>query len=89
MSKAAPFVPVVGSAYGFSKTCIQVYNATSPQGKLIAGDKGIIIDCTPPVVKYPLLCAAVAACAAGATVTGDPSFIVGAIECCSAIVLED
>jgi len=32
MSKAAPYVPVVGSVYGFGKACIQVHNATTPQG---------------------------------------------------------
>lgn len=25
LGKVAPFVPVVGSAYGFGKTCIEVY----------------------------------------------------------------
>ena len=46
-----------GIAYGFAQTCFRVYNAASPTKALIAGVKGIIIDCTPPVIKYPLLCA--------------------------------
>jgi hypothetical protein len=48
--------------------------------------KGIIIDCTPPVIKYTLLCAAAAGCVGGVRVTGDPNFAVGAFECCSTIL---
>ena len=82
----APFVPVAGSAYGFVKTCVKVSSATSPTKAIIAGVKGIVIDCTPPVVKYPLLYAGAIACGGAACVTGDPNFAVGAFECCSAIV---
>ena len=82
----APFVPVAGSAYGFARTCFSVYNATSPTKALVAGVKGIVIDCTPPVIKYPLLCAGAIACGGAACLTGDPNFAVGAFECCSAIV---
>jgi hypothetical protein len=52
LSKVAPFVSVVGSAYGFGKTCIQVYNATSPSKATVAGVKGVVINCTPPGIKY-------------------------------------
>ena len=86
LKTVAPFVPVAGSAYGFARTCVKVYNATSPTKALVAGVKGIVIDCTPPVIKYPLLCAGALACVGGACVTGDPNFAVGAFECCSAIV---
>ena len=55
LKTVAPFVPVAGSAYGFARTCVKVYNATSPTKALVAGVKGIVIDCTPPVIKYPLL----------------------------------
>ena len=82
----SPFVPVAGSAYGFCKTCFKMYNATSPTKALVAGVKGLLIDCTPPVIKYPLLCAGAIACGGAACVTGDPNFAVGAFECCSAIV---
>ena len=57
LKTVSPFVPVAGSAYGLVRTCVKVYNATSPTKALIAGVKGIVIDCTPPVIKYPLLCA--------------------------------
>jgi hypothetical protein len=82
----APLVPVVSSAYGFGRTCIRVYNATSLTKALIAGVKRIVIDSTPPVVKYPLLCAGAAGCGVAAFCTGDPNFAIGAFECLSAIV---
>lgn len=37
--------------------------------------KDILIDCTPPVVKYPLLCAGALACGGAACLTGDPIFL--------------
>ena len=86
LKTVAPFVPVAGSAFGFAKTCVNVYNATSPTKALVAGVKGIVIDCTPPVIKYPLLCAGVVTCSGCALVTGDPNFAVRAFECCTAIV---
>lgn len=78
LGKVAPFVPVVGSAYGFGKTCIEVYNASSPFRAIVAGVKGVVVNCTPPVIKYPTLCAA--------CVTSDPNFAFGAIECATEIV---
>lgn len=86
LDKVATFVPVVGSAYGFGKTCFQVYNATSPSKAIVAGVKGVFINCTPPVIKYPALCATMLACGGAACVTGDPNFVVGAIECATEIV---
>lgn len=50
--------PVIGSCYGFSTTAIKVYNSTTPSGAIKTAAKGVILDCTPPVVKYPVLCAA-------------------------------
>ena len=78
LKKAAPHVPViVGSAYGFVKTCVRVSSASTPAGAVVQGCKGIIIDCLPSNVKYP----AVAGC-----VTGDPNFFVGALECGKSII---
>lgn len=68
LKTVAPFVPVVGSAYGFGKTCIRVYKSSSPSAAIIAGVKGILINCTPPVIKYPLLCAGALACGGAACV---------------------
>jgi uncharacterized membrane protein YccC len=86
LKTAAPFIPVVGSAFGFVKTCGRVYSATSPTKAVIAGVTGVIVDCTPPVIKYPLLCAGAITCGGCALVTGDPNFLIGALECCSGIV---
>lgn len=86
LKTVAPFVPVAGSAYGFARTCVKVYNATSSTEALVAGLKGIVIDCTPPVIKYPLLCVGAIACGGALYFIGDPNFAVGAFECCSAIV---
>jgi len=85
LGKVAPYVPVVGSAYGFEKTCIQVYSATSPSKAIVAGVKGIVINCTPPLIKYPALCATMLACGGAACFTGDPNFAVGAFECATEI----
>ena len=82
----SPFVPVAGSAYGFARTCVRVYNATTLTKALIAGAKGIVIDCTPPVIKYLLLCSGAILYGGAAVVTGDPNFAVGVFECCNAIV---
>ena len=79
LGKVAPFVPVVGSAYGFGKTCIEVYSATRPSRAIVAGVKGIVVNCTLPVIKYPSLCAAMLACGGAACVTGYPNFAFGAI----------
>ena len=76
LKTVTPFVPVAGSAYGFAKICVKVYNATSPTKALIAGVKGVVIGCTLPVIKCPLLCAEAVACSGAACVTGDPNFAV-------------
>jgi len=51
-------IPVVGSIYGFTSTAVDVYNSTSISGASRAAIKGILADCTPPEVKYPILCGA-------------------------------
>lgn len=44
LGKVAPFVSVVGSAYGFCKTCIKVYRykTSSPSGAIVGRGKGIV-----------------------------------------------
>ena len=86
LGKVAPFVPVVGSAYGFGKTCIEVYNASSPSGAIMAGVKGVVMNYTSPIIKYPALYAAIVACGGAACVTDDPNFAIGAIEYATEIV---
>ena len=76
----ALFILVADSAYGFDRTWVKVDNATSPTKALVAGVKEIVIDCTPPVIKYLLLflCAGAIACGEATCVTDDPNFAVGA-----------
>jgi len=64
LKSVASFILVVGLIYRFTKTCINVYNSTSPTKALIAKAKRLVIDCTPPTIKYPLLCAGALACRA-------------------------
>lgn len=52
--------PVISQAYGFTKTAQRVYNSTSPIGAVSAAVKGIVLDCSPPVVRYPLKCSILA-----------------------------
>jgi hypothetical protein len=47
--------PVVGTAYGLVKTSLRVYNASTLVNALCEAAKGVLIDCSPPVIKYPLL----------------------------------
>jgi hypothetical protein len=35
LKSVAPFVPVAGSAYGFAKTCVRVYKASSPSAAIV------------------------------------------------------
>ena len=46
--------PVVGSVYGFYRTASRVYDSTSPVGAVKEAVKGLVIDCTPPAIKYPV-----------------------------------
>jgi len=62
--------PVIGSFYGFTVTAIKVYNSTTPSGAIKTAVKGVILDCTPPVIKYPVLCAALLACCIATVTTG-------------------
>lgn len=86
LSSVSSYIPVLGSAYGVVKTCVNVYNATSPANAVLVGVKGVLIDCTPPIIKYPALCAAIAGCTAGACITGDPNFFIGALECTKSVI---
>ena len=52
--------PVIGSCYGFATTAV----------------KGVVIDCTPPIIKYPALCAALATCCFASYVTGGNPLVV-------------
>ena len=49
-------VPIVGSLYGLANTASKVYNSTTVVGAMESAAHGIIVNCTPPVIKTPLLC---------------------------------
>ena len=50
-------LPIVGSCYGLVKTSMNVYTASSPLEAVQIGLIGVVLNCTPPVIKYPVLCA--------------------------------
>lgn len=56
-----------------------MYNSTTFAGAIKTAVKNIIIDCTPPIIKYPLLCAALATCHVTTFATGGNSLVVLAI----------
>lgn len=62
--------PVVGSVYGFYRTASKVYDSTSPGGAVKEAVKGLVLDCTPPTIKYPVLCASLLTTGAACLVTG-------------------
>ncbi len=47
-------IPVVGQAYGFTKTAMKVYKATSPIEAVKIAAVSIIDDCALPQIKYPV-----------------------------------
>ena len=63
-------LPVVGSAYGLVKTSIRVYNASSPVDAVSEALVGVVVDCMPPVVKYPVLCSYLLLSGVATVVTG-------------------
>ena len=62
--------PVIGSCYGFANTAVKAYNCSTPSGAIVTAAKGVVIDCTPPVIKYPDLCSALAGCSIASVTTG-------------------
>lgn len=69
-------VPIIGPAVGFAETALEVYNSTTYSGAVVTATKGLLINCTPPVIKYPVLCATLFCCGAGCLVTsGHPMMI--------------
>ena len=50
-------IPIVGSCYGLAKTSVNIYTASSPVEAVQIGLIGVFLNCTPPVIKYPVLCA--------------------------------
>ena len=61
LKNLAPFVQVIGSPYGFGKTCISAYKDITSTRAIISSVKGIVINCSSRIIKYPTLCAAMLA----------------------------
>jgi hypothetical protein len=54
-------------------------NATSPLNAATIAVKGIVLDCSPPVVKYPLKCAMLLGSIAIAVASGGSAFSVAMV----------
>jgi hypothetical protein len=59
-----------GGAYGFYRMATKVYDAASPAGAIKAAVKSVVIYCTPPIIKYPILCASLLTTGAACIVNG-------------------
>lgn len=47
---------ISGQLYGLTTAAMKVYNSTSPVEALKLAAKSIVIDCSPPIIKYPVKC---------------------------------
>jgi hypothetical protein len=54
-------IPIIGEAAKFARLAKNVHNCTDPIEASLKASKGILIDCLPPNIKYPLKCLALAA----------------------------
>ena len=54
-------IPIIGEATKFARLAKNVHNCTDPIEASLKASKGILIDCLPPNIKYPLKCLALAA----------------------------
>ena len=52
----AQHIPVAGQLYGLAKTAMKVYNCTSPVEAVKLAAKSIVVDCSSPMIKYPIRC---------------------------------
>lgn len=83
-------VPIVGQAYGLTKTAMIVYNSTSPIEAVKNATLSIIIDCTPPVIKYPVKCAVFAlSCTVAVTSGGNPFSVSLAIGAAKQLIMKN
>lgn len=83
-------IPILGSCYGLVKTAINVYSASSPVEAVQTGVIGVFVNCTPPVIKYPVLCthlvvSAIATVASG----GNPIAAASTVNAVRLIIVAD
>jgi hypothetical protein len=81
-------IPVTGSIYGFGTTAMKVYNSTSVEDAIFSACKGIVVDCTPPAFKYPVLCAALALSSVGCVTTGGNPYVVSSTLQIARVIIE-
>ena len=81
-------VPVVGTTAGFVKTAYYCTKCATVGGAVGTAVKGVFLNCTPPVIAYPALCAALGATTVVAVCTGNPLVASAAIQCAEACVEE-
>jgi hypothetical protein len=81
-------VLLIGSAGSFIKTAHDSTKCTTPSGAIATTTKGIFLNCTPPVIKYPALCAGALTTSVVFVITRNPFVGSAALQCCEAIVDE-
>ena len=91
LSEIISGIPIVGQTYGVGKTAVNVYcNATSPVNAVLMAGRGVLIDCTPPQIKYPLKCSLLVGSIASTILSGGNPFVASlAIGQFRAIIMEE
>ena len=83
-------IPIVGSCYGLVKTSIKIYTASSPVEAVQIGLIGVFLNCTPPVIKYPVLCAHLMVSGITTVSTGDnPLAVASTVNAVRMIIAAD
>jgi len=83
-------LPIVGSCYGLVKTSVNVYTASSPVEAVQMGIVGVFLNCTPPVIKYPILCANLMVSGITAVATGgNPLAVTSTVNAARMIIAAD
>ena len=81
--------PLVGGTFGLVRTSIKVYDSHTPQGAVCEALKGILVDCAPPNVKYPLLCGYLATSAVVTYCTGANPLAASSVLNAARLIIEE
>lgn len=81
-------IPVLSAFSTLAETSAKVYNCTSPGKAIAIAVTDVAINCTPPGVKYPLLCATLAGCCAATYVSGGNPLAVTATTCMTELIVK-
>lgn len=74
---------------GFYNTAKKVSKCTTPAGVIFTACKGIVLDCTPPSIKYPLLCASLGVTTVACVCTGGNPLLVSAAISIGECIVEE